>query len=413
MYGTNDQQHQQRKSNNQRKSIHKIEQGESIIPNQSQTTNQWISPNGRYEAVLSSTCELQLLRHDKSEDGPTTSVVWTTDTYIPHSRAHGCHLTLDTLGRLILSVDYGSGLGLSTASNTILWSSPLPPVVPHFLHDNDKDSLSFKYYSSVDNDGAIAVYRVHITVSEQRKRKTTKPTDSAEDELSIDKNSEKKVEHQVPIVNKLSLMYHRLSKASIEQKTTKAALAWDQLRYNIEKLLTTRPRLASIHNGDHLSPHSNHAEFDEEGTECVNNDYQAECVYSTSSVGCLTPGRNAIYLTKTFATYLKNSVKSIDSKFDDFLLHLTEPADGYDSSFIYDYDDEGEDILDTLVRVTDAARTKGMKLGKAGMNAAQVGLKQGRHAAGKVIGKMKERVGKQSIKWGERMTDEEDMDSFF
>ena len=97
-------------------------------------------------------------------------------------------------------------------------------------------------------------------------------------------------------------------------------------------------------------------------------------------------------------------MKSIDTKFDEFLSHITEPVVHNDyPSFIYDDDDDDDDdILDTLIRVTGAAGTKGIQLGKAGVR-----------VAGKVVGKMKERVGKQSIKWGERMTENEDVDSFF
>jgi hypothetical protein len=421
-FDTNDEQsHERRSSHKQRRSIHKLEQGESITPNRSHTSNQWISPNGKYEAVLSPTCELQILRHNKSDDGPSSSIVWTTETYIPHSRARGCHLTLDTLGRLILSVDYGSGLGSATASNTVLWSSSTPPVVPHFFHEkNGEASVSFHYYSSLDNDGVMAVYRVQTNDLHPRKRKPTKSntanSDTVEQSTSEDMSNGKEVQHDqtqkrhMPeIVERLSLMYHRLSKASVEQKKTKAALAWDHLRYNVGKLLTNRPRLAAIHNGNHLPPQFKQKQ---EEDSLDYNEAQAECVYSTSPVGCLTPGRNAIFLTKTFASYVKNSVKSLDSKLDQFLSHLTETVDGVDSSFLYnDDDDQDDDILDTLIRVTGAAGAKGIQLGKAGVHAAQIGLKQGRRAAGKVVGKMKDRVG-QSVKWGEKMAEEEDVDSF-
>eukprot|EP00804_Cyclotella_cryptica_P007907 CCRYP_019661-RB/>CCRYP_019661-RB protein AED:0.02 eAED:0.02 QI:191/1/0.8/1/0.5/0.4/5/1641/861 len=432
----------------QRLSIHKLEQGESITPDRSQSANIWISPNGLYEAILTPTCELQILRHEKNGEDTTSAVIWTSETYIPALRADGCHLTLNAAGRLILSVDYGSGLGSATVSssekghkgvyNTVLWSSPMPPVVPHLFQgecSNVEDPVSFLYYASLDNDGVIAVYRVRRYDSSgdsAQNEGTSANSDTAseffQDEETTNKitNTEKNVrpgqvlpKRPIPhIVERLSLMYQRISKASIKQQKTKAALAWDHLRYNVGKFFTVRPKMAGVHNDNHLPPRSN--SFDErakEETHSSHNDDEArsECVYSTSPVGCLAPGRNAIYLTKTLTNYVKSSVKSIDSKFDKFLSHLTEPVSEYDSGFIDD--DEDEDILDTLIRVTGAAGaqlgTRGLKLGKAGMHAAQVGLRQGRLVAGKVVGKMKEKVGKQSVKWGERITETEHVDPFF
>lgn len=398
---------QKRSSQRQRESIHRLEPGESITPNRSNTANQWVSPNGRFEAVLSPTCELQIMRHDKNDNGPTSAIVWSTETYVPHSRAQGCNLALDTLGQLILSVDYGSGLGSASAGNTVLWCSTMPAVVPHlFPEDNGEESVSFHYYASLDNDGVIGVYRVQTKDLNQRpssrgrRSKKTKPATKNE---SNGKEVEQSKRHVPEIVERLSLMYHRLSQASIEQKKTKAALAWDHLRYNVGRMLKARPSVAGD-TGNHLTPRSNESEE-------IPVEATSECVYSTSPVGCLTPGRNVIYLSRTFATKVKDSLNSLDSKLDQFLSHIFEPADEYDS-FIYE-DDEDDDLLDTLVRVTGVAGAKGLQLGKAGVQAAHIGLKNSRRAAGKVVGKMKEKVGKQSAKWGERMTEKDDADSFF
>ena len=420
-----DQPYETRQSHKQRQSIYKLEQGEFITPNRSNTANQWISPNGRYEGVLSSTCELQILRHDNSDEGPTSTVVWTTDTYIPHSRANGCHLTLSSLGQLSLSVDFGSGLGSATSSNTVLWTSPLPPVVPHLFHeDNGDESVSFYYYSSLDNDGVIAVYRVQTNGIQPQKKKTTKTKPGNNlftDQASPNQNNSREVQsgqspmHQVPkIVERLSLMYHQLSKASSEQKKTKAALAWDHVRFSVGKLLTCRPRLAVAHSRNHLSARFNDSEKNKERENVSQSgiEARAECVYSTSPVGCLTPGRNAIHLSKSFGAFIKNSVKSLDSKVDKFISHLTETTDDYDSSFMHD-DDLDDDILDTLIRITGAAGATGVKLGRAGVHAAQIGLKRGKKAAGNVVGKMKERVGDQSSKWSKRLREKDDVDSFF
>jgi len=419
-----------------RLSIHKLEQGESITPNRSQNANNWISPNGLYEAILTPTCELQILRHEKNCEDTTSAVIWTSETYIPALRADGCHLKLNAAGRLILSVDYGSGLGSATATgsgkghqdvyNTVLWSSPMPPVVPHLFqgkHNNDKDPVTFRYYASLDNDGVIAVYRVQKgdsnDDSSQNKATSNTATEFLQDEETTDDIANTGKDGQPHIVQRLSLMYQRISKASIQQKKTKAALAWDHLRYNVGKFFTARPKMAGVHNGSQLPPRSSTFDGrtkDEKNNSHNDNEARSECVYSTSPVGCLAPGRNAIYLTKTLTNYVKSSVKSIDSKFDKFLSHLTEPVSEYDSSFIDD-DNDDEDILDTLIRVTGVAGaqlgTKGLKLGRAGMHAAQVGLRQGRLVAGKVVGKMREKVGKQSVKWGERISETEDVDPFF
>ena len=419
-YDTHDGQSQERKSSHkQRESIHKLEQGESITPNRSHAANQWISPNGKYEAVLSQTCELQVYRHDKSDDGTVSTIVWSTETYIPHNRAKGCNLTLNTLGQLVLSVDYGSGLGSAAASNTVLWSSPVPAVVPHLFHEeNGEASISFHYYASLDNDGVVAVYRIQTNDTESSsatQRKTTKAKPANNGRQSSSENKGKEVRpgqssKKIPqIVERLSLMYHRLSKASVEQEKTKAALAWDHLRFKVGRVLKSRPMIAGD-NGNRLSPGSGGSY--EEKSQSGDEVRRAECVYSTSPVGCLTPGRNAIHLSRTFATKIKDSLKTLDSKFDEFLTHLTEEADDYESSFMYE-DDEDDDILDTLIRVTGAAGAKGMQLGKAGVHAAQIGLKHGRRAAGKVVGKMKDRVGKQSVRWNERTTEKEDVDSYF
>ena len=85
-----------------------------------------------------------------------------------------------------------------------------------------------------------------------------------------------------------------------------------------------------------------------------------------------------------------------------------------------DEDKDDEDILDTLLRITGTA---GVHLGKAGLHgihAAQIGMKRGRKAAGRVVGKMKDRMG--SVRqhdnvirsWSERMmAEEEEVDDFF
>ena len=412
-YDTRDSGYQKRKSSfQQRECIHKLEQGESITPNRSQTANHWISPNGMYEVVISPTCELQILRRDQSDQDPRFTVVWSTETYIPNSRAHGCHLMLDDLGRLVLSVDYGSGIGSATISNTILWSSPTPQVVPHLFEHNEQDSVTFQYYSSIDNDGTISIYRIPTNASQktsERHAKSNRNFNRNKEPTSNGKDVRPRLfpERQLPVmIERLSVMYHRLSKASIQQKKTKAALAWDSLRYNIVKILRTQPRLAAAHNDIDL-PLNDFLQQNHDNNNQNKHDFRIECVYSTSPVGCFTPGRNAIYLSKSFGKLIKKSVKSIDTKFDEFLSHMTEPVVHNDyPSFIYDDDDnddnDDDDILDTLIRVTGAAGTKGIQLGKAGVR-----------VAGKVVGKMKERVGKQSIKWGERMTENEDVDSFF
>jgi len=111
----------------------------------------------------------------------------------------------------------------------------------------------------------------------------------------------------------------------------------------------------------------------------------------------------------------------MDSHLDHFLSALTEPASDYDydgynhgyGSGYSDLDDDDEDILDTLLRVTGAA---GAQLGKAGMHgihAAQVGMQRGRKVAGRMVGKMKDRMGKQSVRWGERMAENEEVGDFF
>ncbi|KAL7527940.1 hypothetical protein ACHAXR_004529 [Thalassiosira sp. AJA248-18] len=412
-----------------RKSPSKLEEGESLIPhitsNEDIPSNPWISPNGKYEAMLTPTCELQIVRRDEqqklSESSSTIddAVIWSSETYIPNTRAHGCYLTLNSMGRLILSVDYGSGLG--STGNTVLWNTPLPHVVPHWYKDEDENAkqqpVTFRYYASLDDDGVIAIYRVREILgdgasgaSDKREKDTINEAGSNANTPNA-RNNDTQTKLQIrPIIDRIGVMYHRISKSSAEQGQTKAAFAWNQLRYNVGRIFAGRPWTASNVSGDQSGVNSHH-----------------ECIYSTSPVGCLAPGRNAIHLTKKIARSLKRSVQSIDSHLDHFLSALTEPAVDYDyDDYSYGYnpnteygspgfddDDDDDDILDTLLRVTGAAGYAGAQLGKAGMHAAQLGVKRGRKVAGKVVGKMKDRMGKHSIQWGERMAENEEVDEYF
>ncbi|KAL7535372.1 hypothetical protein ACHAWF_005150 [Thalassiosira exigua] len=395
----------------QRASPSKLTEGESVTPN-STSKDPWISPNGNYEAILTTTCELKIVSRDEnSRNGQSVHdiddgdrVVWSSETYIPNTRASGCHLALNSMGRLVLSVDYGSGL--KSLGNTVLWNTPLPPVVPHWFREesgNQKhQSVTFWYYASLDNDGVIAVYRVGEQIGNGADKGSTqkqnKPSTAGPDRSSSTPptNSSKysQMKQQIrPIIDKLGTAQ------------SKAALAWKHLRYSVGQLFLGRPWIAATAS---------------EGSR-ENSLNRHECIYSTSPAGCLAPGRNAIHITKVIARSLKRSVKSIDSHLDNFLTSLIEPASDYDydGSSYGDYStnypafDEDEDILDTLLRVTEAAGAAGAHLGKAGIHAAQLGMKRGRKVAGKMVGKMKDKMGKHSIQWGERMADDEEVGRFF
>ena len=378
-----------------RASRSKLEVGESFRPNTVSNdrsgSDPWISPNGKYQAILTPFCELQLVRREESAElgdhDDTNAVIWSSETYIPNVRAHGCHLTLNSSGRLVLSVDYGSGL--DSVGNTVLWNTPLPQVVPHWLKDDDDSSnqqhVTFQYYASIDDDGVISVYRAREraggSAKDTEKKSNARRTTTGE---FIRTNMQMR-----PILDKLGVMYHRISKASEEQGQTKVAIAWDHLRYNLGRILS-------------MSPTNDQQPF--------RSNSRDECIYSTSPVGCLAPGRNAIRLTKYIA-------RSINSQLDHFLAALTETVSGddyddygsgYESSTSTDFDnDEDEDLLDTLIRVTGAAGAQLGKAGSVGFHAAQLGMKQGKKVAGKMVGKMKERLGKHSVRWEERMAEED------
>jgi hypothetical protein len=412
-----------------RKSQYKLDEEESFTPLDSDS-DPWISSNENYRAVLTDSCELLIIRHDKeqnqgkssstTEDDDADTVIWSSDTYIPNSRAHGCHLTLNSVGRLVLSVDYGSGLG--SVGNSILWNTPLPPVVPHWSHDEDGNApITFQYYASLDDDGVIAIYRVRERVGgcadfgEMGKQGNTHKVHSASPDTNTPQGERVKytqIKLQIrPMFDKLSVLYHRLSMASLQQGQTKAAVMWDQVRYNVGRILSGRPWTASTMSTEDHQPGFDNASH--------------ECIYATSSVGCLAPGRNAIHLSRKIARSIQFSVQSMDFYLEHFLSALVEPAsdydyddydnaynshNGYESSFV---DDEDEDLLDTLLRVTGAA---GAQLGKAGMHgihAARLKMKQGKKLAGKMVGKMKKRVGTQSVQWGGRMTQKTEADRFF
>jgi hypothetical protein len=395
----------------------KLEEGEFITPNTSDEGS---------ESDLTPTCELQIISHEgqqtQSQSSSTmddtdnaNTIIWSSETYIPNTRAHGCYLTLNSIGRLMLSLDYGSGV--DSVGNTVLWNTPMPPVVPHFSDDEDKSAkpepVSFRFYASLDNDGVIAVYRVREIVGNgKRQDGDTHKGHSTTDSESNDEDIETKLLVR-PLIDKLGGMYDRLSKSSEAQGQTKAAHAWNHVRYNVGRVLAGRPWTASTVTEDHST---------EDQTEPW---YRPECIYSTSPVGCLAPGRNAIHITKKIARSLKRSVQSMDSHLDQFLTSLTEPASDYDyDDYNYGYfnnhdnepsypdfdEDEEDDILDTFIRVTGAASEK---LGKAGIHAAKRGKTVAGRMVGKMKGKMKDRIGKHSIRWGERMAQNEEVDRFF
>ena len=385
------QQPTQREANSQRASRSKLEAGESFRPADGNGgSDPWISPNGKYQAILTPSCELQLVRRQESTDADdANTIIWSSETYIPDVRAHGCYLTLNSSGKLVLSVDYGSGL--DSVGNTVLWNTPLPPVVPYWHDDDDNSSqqhVTFHYYASVDDDGVIAVYRARERkaggANGAEKQSNAKNTTTSE---FIRANLQMR-----PILDKLGGMYHRISKASEEQGQTKAAIVWNHLRYNIGRMLSISPT------------------YDQQSYVSSSRD---ECIYSTSPVGCLAPGRNAIRLTKNIA-------RSINSHLDQFLAALTEPVtdddyDDYGNHFSSGYEssssdfgkEEDDDILDTLIRVTGAAGAQLGKAGSVGIHAAQLGMKRGKNVAGKMVGKMKDRLGKHSVRWGERMAEED------
>ncbi|KAL3807690.1 hypothetical protein ACHAXA_007336 [Cyclostephanos tholiformis] len=397
-----DHRHTEQREAAHRKSQSRLDEEESFTPRDS-NSDPWISPSGNYRAVLTNTCELQIIRHDVTQnqgqsssptgDDTANTFIWSSDTYIPNTRAHGCHLKLDSTGCLVLSVDFGSGLDY--VGNTVLWNTPLPPVVPHWTHEKDGNAklrpVTFRYYASLDDDGVIAIYRVieRAGAGADFGERNDHPA-SLDANIPHGENLEyKQINLKIrPMVDKLSAMYHRVSTASRKQGQTKAAIVWDQLRYNVGRMLSGRPAFTtSTDNGLDNTRH--------------------ECIFATSLAGCLAPGRNAIHLSRKISRSIQRSVRSMDSYLDHFLETLTAPASDFDydeygnvhnkhggcesrhSDFV---DDEDEDLLDTLLRVTGAA---GAQLGKAGMhgiNVAQHKMKQGKKIAGNMVGKMKKRV---------------------
>ena len=346
-----------------RKSMTRVEEGEKVLPNQA--SDPWVSPNKKYEAVLTSSCELQIIRHDGKESGDigTPSLVWSSETYIPVSRAHGCHLSLSSTGRLSLSVDYDNGL-LDSVGNAVLWNSPEPPVVPTL----GTDTVISKFYASLDDDGALSVYRIRVKKGERHKR------DRSKRERNVGVVS---MMHFQPLIEKLGSVYNRMSKLSVEQGQTRASVAWNQLRYSVGNLFTQRAWAASSPPEDSIN--SRH-----------------ECVYSTGVSGCFSPGRNAVHLSRYLAHSVKQTLEKSSSHLGKFLISLAEPAVAEDDSFEFGFgysdmlsdDEEDQDILDTLLRVTGAGANK---VGKAGANIAKMGMKKGQ----KVVLEMKNKIGNQ------------------
>ena len=353
----------------------KIEVGESFTP-VSSSSDPWVSSNGKYKAILTSTCELQIIDHQSSLDedddsDETKSIIWSSETYIPDIRADGCYLTLSSSGRLVLSVDYGSHLN----SNTILWTTPQPSIVPHWDSSQTakQQPITFQYYASLDDDGVIAVYRV----GEERSTKDTSKQTSSSTRTKLQMR---------PIIDKVSRVYQDITKVSEQQGKTRAAIAWNHLRYNAMRRLSSGKSITS--DTDHHHYH--------------------ECIFSTSPVGCLAPGRSVIHISKKMANVARTSIKTIDTHLDSFISVLTDQVDYDDDDEEYNYfsgssysspDDDDEDILDTLIRITESA---GVKLGKAGIQGMQKAQVHGKKVVGKVMSKMKD-----------RMRSKEEFDNFF
>ena len=378
-YKRKQQQEEQEKSHQQeipqRVNPVKLEVGESFTP-VSSSSDPWMSSNGKYQAIMTSTCELQIISQsslDEDDGDKKNSIVWSSETYIPTIRADGCYLTLSSTGNLVLSVDYGSHLN----SNTILWTTPEPPIVPHWHSDNSQTAkqqpITFQYYASLDDDGVIAVYRVR----EQRPIKDTAEKTSSSTRTKLQMR---------PIIDKLGRAYQDITKASEQQGKTRAAVAWNHLRYNAMRRLSSGKSITS--DTDHHHYH--------------------ECIFSTSPVGCLAPGRSVIHISKKMANVARTSIKTIDTHLDSFISVLTDQVDYDDDDEEYNYfsgssysspDDDDEDILDTLIRITESA---GVKLGKAGIQGMQKAQVHGKKVVGKVVGKMKE-----------QMRSKDEVDSFF
>ena len=360
----------------------RLDIGESFTPNDS-NSNPWISPNEDYRAILTSTCELQIISNIYGRN----NVIWSSETYIPNTRAHGCHLTLNSIGQLVLSVDYVSGL--DSIGNSVLWETPLPRVVPHRSHDDEDGSkeqqmpVTFQYYASLDDDGVIAIYRVLEKLEDG-----TSTTNHTSSTGRIKKTQFK--QQMRPMIDKLGIMYHRVSNAALNNGQTKASIVWDEFRYKVGRIFTSKPT-KDFHSGVKKSQH--------------------ECVYSTSPLGCLIPGRNAIVISRKIVRSIHNSIQLMDA----FLKSLVEPADDYNdyyTSYPYYQDDEEDNILDTLLRVTGTVGANLGKVGVHGIHAAHHKLKQGGKIAGRMVGKMKKRVGTESVRWGQKLHERAEADSF-
>lgn len=406
-----------RQSLQKRISSSKLKEGESFTP-ASSLDDPWISANGKYRAILTSSCELQIVTNEGNDEQQNDTrndednnnaqhITWSSETYIPSAQAHGCYLSLNSLGRLVLSVDYGSSI-MSSVGNSVLWNTPVPPVIPHWnvcdeSSNQKQQPVTFQYYASLDNDGVIAVYRVRERIDDgSGASKAEKSSTTQRGSNNNDKGLQSKL-HIRSIIDKLGGVYHHVSEASAQQGQTKAAFAWDHIRYRVIRTLasSSRPNASSTQQQD--------SEHNDGGYS------RHECIFSTSPVGCLAPGRTALHLTKKLKQSFTQGVKTLDTQLDHFISVLTDPVESYYDSDSDDYnhfgysstnsagdgyffsskqlDDDDEDILDTLLRVTGAAGVQlgkvGMRGAQVGMHGAQVGMKHGKKVAGKVVGKMK------------------------
>ena len=252
------------------------------------------SSNKKYYAGLTPDCELVVMMesHDQNDD----KLVWTSNSYLPPSFTNydntQCFLALYN-SRLAVVVGPDVDHPLS-----VLWNSPTPyqnikKLFHKFHHRSDKEEL--EYYVSLDNDGSLTIYQIRSSLNENKSS----------------------------LGEKLFSWWNSIQNHP-DLHTTRAAAAWNSVRsWAVHNVLKIR-----ISNNDSKK--------------------KDECIFSTSIVGCFTPGRQVLQM----GTNVKESLgKQIDGFVELLQVH-----------------EEDEDILDTFSRIVGNV---GQAVGKASIRMAK------------------------------------------
>ena len=283
----------------------KLHAGEYLSPG-----NVMNSPNRRFFLVLTNDCEILIFRHNEEED----TIIWSSDTFLGGLSSQ-CFLALHG-SQLVLF----AGMDSSRITG-VIWSSPNSAIVP---------GGKGVYFASLDNDGALAIYR-------------TTEIDAADDNFYQHEYTETYNKKNGPMEWLEEMLESSIRMSTHDQYpqyhsnnnvSTKASQAWDSVRQWTLSRLKNRKKSNSN-----------------------------SCVWATGPFGCLNSGRKAIIIGSSIRRSIVKAFVKVDSALDKFIESLG------------DDNDDDADVLDTLGRVLGQVRAG---IGNTGKKMAKRGLLEGK-----------------------------------